>query len=232
MSTSTTGLRVHLLVWDLPTRLFHWTLVALVALAWATGETEGFWFTVHAYAGYGVLVLLVFRLLWGVWGSRHSLFSDFVRSWVTVRAYAARLLAFRAPRSIGHNPLGGWMIILLMTALTVIVATGLFTAGEMEHGQIVAGPLAHYIPAGAAHAMKEIHEVFFNLLLVLVGIHIVGVVTGIVLTRDDLIRAMVTGYKDVMPEQAAGETGVMAPTWRALAALALAVAATWFVVTY
>ena len=101
------------LVWDAPTRLFHWTLVLLVTLAWVTGEAEGSLFVVHQLAGYGVAVLLVFRVIWGFAGRRHSRFSGFVRPWREVFAHIKGVLSLRPARTLGHNPLGGWMALLL-----------------------------------------------------------------------------------------------------------------------
>jgi cytochrome b len=224
--------KTALFVWDEPTRIFHWALVALVATAWATGEAESdFLFQLHLAAGYGVVGLLIFRVIWGFLGSRHALFADFVRPWRVVRDYAKQLMTFRPPHCIGHNPLGGWMVILLIVALAVLVTTGMFSR-EVEDGKEIAGPLAHYLSAGASHGMKEIHEVMFNVILVLVGIHVAGVVTDMVLTRDNLIRAMITGYKSV-PSAAAkadGGAGTVRYAWAVLAAAAAA-GLTWYVVT-
>ena len=111
------------LVWDLPTRLFHWMLVLLVALAWVTGEAEGSMFTVHKLAGYGVAVLLVFRVIWGFAGSGHSRFSDFVRPWREVLAHIKGMISLRPARTVGHNPLGGWMALLLLLVLAAQVGT-------------------------------------------------------------------------------------------------------------
>ena len=232
MTMASTVARVRVLVWDLPTRLFHWTLVALVGLAWPTGETEGFWFTVHEFAGYGVLALLVFRVLWGVWGSRHSLFADFVRPLRVVRDYSLKLLTLRPPHVIGHNPLGGWMIVLLLVVLSLLVATGLFASHEHDGAVAMAGPLAHHLSTGTPEAIAEAHEALFDVLLVLVAIHVTGVLVDILLTRENLIRSMVTGVKSLFPQEAAGETGQPAPAWRAVVAILVSVAVAWLVVGY
>lgn len=219
--------KTRLFVWDEPTRIFHWVLVILVATAWATSEADSdFVFQLHLAAGYGVVGLLIFRLIWGFVGSRHALFADFMKPWRVVRDYSKQLVAFRPPHSVGHNPLGGWMVILLLVTLSAVVTTGLL-AGEMENGHELAGPLAHYLSPSTMHAMKEIHEVLFNLLLVLVGIHIAGVVTDMILTRDNLIGAMLTGYKN-LPSGLSGGAGKVRYGWAAIAA-AVAVALTWYV---
>lgn len=199
------GGRIKLYVWDVPTRVFHWSLVALVGVAWATAESSSeFVFQIHLLAGYLVLGLILFRLIWGFVGTRYARFNEFVRPWSTVRDYTKRLMALQPPHSIGHNPLGGWMIILLLAVLPGIVMTGLF-GGEVRSGQLdQAGPLAHYVSMGFASDLKELHEGLFNILLVLVGIHVAGVITDIVLTRDNLVRAMITGYK-ALPTGTAAE---------------------------
>ena len=101
-------------VWDLPTRLFHWLLVALVVLAWMIVGDDGWKLTVHTVAGYGVLVALFFRLGWGFIGSIHARFADFLRPWSVVRDYASQLARRTPPPYIGHNPLGGHPISVII----------------------------------------------------------------------------------------------------------------------
>lgn len=218
----------RLFVWDAPTRLFHWIIVAGVIVAWATGEADtSFWFDVHLAAGYTVLAALVFRVIWGFAGSRHALFRDFLRPWAVVRDYTRRLACLKPPHFIGHNPLGGWMVILLLLVLAGLSVTGLFGG---EHDEAEAGPLAYMVAPALAEGLVEIHEVLFNLLLVLVGIHILGVVTDMVLTRDNLIAAMFTGYKRV-PIGSAETDAAPVSVVRTAVVLAAAVAATWILVT-
>jgi cytochrome b len=190
--------RPSIRVWDLPVRVFHWLLVVLVALAWVSGEAEGSGFVVHQLAGYGVLVAIVFRVLWGFMGSRHARFSDFLRPWRVVWDYAKRLAALSPPRSLGHNPLGGWMILLLLGTLAVLVVTGLF-AGEEGLG----GPLRGTVSPSMAEGLAEVHEGLTVFLLVLIGIHVAGVGADSLLTRDNLVWAMLTGRKEVSAEEAA-----------------------------
>ena len=105
------------LVWDLPTRIFHWALVIAVVVSYVTGGEEGSWFVVHTVSGYVVALLLLFRLIWGFWGSAHSRFSDFIYSLGSVGAYVGRLVRLEPPKYVGHNPLGGWMVVLLLVVL-------------------------------------------------------------------------------------------------------------------
>ena len=231
MSEGTGTGKIKLFVWDVPTRAFHWGLLALVALTWATGEGESdFWFQVHLVAGYGVLGLLVFRFIWGFAGTRYARFDSFVRPWHIVWDYIKKLAALRPPHSIGHNPLGGWMVILLLAALAGVVVTGLFGAESEDGIQEAAGPLAHFVSAAVASEMIEMHEELFNILLILVGIHVAGVVADIVLTRDNLVLAMITGYKKVSPEKANAAAGTL-PYGRAVVAVAAAMAAIWLVLS-
>jgi len=213
-------------VWDLPTRLFHWLLVVLVAIAWATGETEGPLFLVHKLAGYGVLAAILFRLIWGFVGGRYARFQDFIRPWSELRDYTKGLLTLRPALTVGHNPLGGWMIVLLLVTLFGAVGTGLF-ASEDE----VAGPLANLVSPGLGHALAEIHEGFAYFLLLLIGIHITGVLVDSILTRHNLILSMITGRKAVLRgDKVAIKTGHTAPYWFPAVALAVAMGITWLLV--
>ena len=215
-------------VWDAPTRLFHWIIVAAVAIAWATGDADSpFWFDVHLAAGYTVLAALVFRVIWGFAGSRHALFRDFLRPLGVVCDYTKKLACLKPPHFTGHNPLGGWMVILLLLVLAGTVATGLFSG---EHDEAEVGPLAYLLAPALAEELVEIHEVLFNVLLVLVGIHIAGVVADIVLTGDNLIAAMITGYKRV-PAAAADADAAPASPVRTVVVLIIAVAATWLLIS-
>jgi cytochrome b len=213
------------LVWDVPTRLFHWFLVLLVALAWVTGEAEGSLFVVHKLAGYGVAVLLLFRVIWGFAGSPHSRFSDFLRPWREVVGYIKDMLSLRPARTLGHNPLGGWMALLLLLVLAAQVTTGMFASDDG-----LGGPLAGTVASGTAHALAELHEGLSGALLGLIGLHIVGVLVESLLTRDNLVRAMIIGRKALTPDEAkAGQSAAVAPGWLAALVLATASGIVWMV---
>jgi len=182
----------EIVVWDKATRVFHWTLVIMVAVCWLTSEAEGALFWTHLISGYGVLVLVLFRIIWGVLGGPHAQFKDFVRGWAAVRVHALRLLKLNPPRHIGHNPLGGWMIIALLSGLLLMVTTGLFAAHDGD-----AGPYAILVDRGVADAISDIHEALFNVLLFLIALHVGGVLIDSVLGRENLVRALLTGIKRI-----------------------------------
>ncbi len=180
-------------VWDLPVRLFHWTLVTSFFLAYIT---EDHWMGVHTFAGYTIGGLILFRIIWGLIGSKHARFSDFVRKPGEIKQYLKDIVHFRAHRYLGHNPAGGAMVIALLVSLIITVVTGLVTYGGKE----LAGPLAGLMmgmPEVVSDAFEELHEFFANLTLFLVVLHVAGVVSASLQHGENLIRAMFTGKKAV-----------------------------------
>ncbi len=178
-------------VWDPLVRIFHWTLVAAFTIAYLTEEDL---LTVHVWAGYTVLALLLIRTGWGFIGTRHARFSDFVTRPATVIGYGAETLKMRAKRYIGHNPVGGAMIVLMLLSLTLTGLTGLGIYGAENH----AGPLAGWFAGKGERwegALEESHEFFANFTLALVFIHVAGVLVESFLHRENLVKAMVTGRK-------------------------------------
>jgi cytochrome b len=177
----------------LPTRLFHWTLVAAVALAYVTssGRPSGTSFLVHLACGYLVLLLLLFRLAWGFVGGQYARFSSFVRGPRAVLSYLAALAKHRAPRILGHNPAGGAVIILMLVVLAGIVVTGLLSEGVTG----AVGPLTSFMTRQGARAIGDIHQLLGNLILIVAGIHIAGVVVESLLHHENLVAAMISGRK-------------------------------------
>lgn len=207
----TSNRRQDTAIWDLPTRLFHWALALLVICnLFLIGPRGGSATAIHFLSGYMIAGLLLFRLVWGFVGSPRSRFSDFLLPWPTVRAYAQRLLRLNPPHSVGHNPLGGWMIAAMLAALFGMVATGLFAASRRA-----AGPLAPLISPAAAHEIGQIHQLISNLMIGLVILHLAGVLGDWLLTRDNLIKSMITGRKSLSTQDAAKE-GRLAPAGRAV----------------
>ena len=202
--------RIETPVWDLPTRLFHWSLVLLVGVnLFLIGPSGGLDTMIHFVAGYAVLGLLVFRLAWGFIGSPRSRFRDFVHRWPVVGAYLRRLVRFDPPHSVGHNPAGGWMVTALLAILATMIATGLLASGR--HG---AGPLAAFVPVAWTAIAGNLHELVSNLLIGLVVVHVAGVAAEWLMTGDNLVRAMINGRKKLAADVAARERPV-APAWRA-----------------
>lgn len=162
-------------VWDPLVRALHWTLATSFAVAYATGEEI---MSVHEVAGYAILSIVGVRLAWGLVGTRHARFSDFVHTPRAAVDYLRDVALGRARRYVGHNPAGGLMIVALLAALTLTAATGLL-ADETSF----------------AEAFEEVHEAAANLTLALVVLHILGVVVSSLAHRENLVRAMVTGRK-------------------------------------
>lgn len=191
MSTIAYGERqVH--VWDLPTRLFHWSLLALVVVAWFTGEEEGAAASLHRYAGEAIAGLLVFRVIWGFAGGERARFADFAAGPSAIIAHVRDLFSKQPKRHLGHNPLGGVAVFLLLAVTAGIVFTGLFSGGEAN-----AGPFAGLWGL----ELSEVHEALFRALQALVVVHILGVVVESLKTKDALVPAMITGAKRRRPDE-------------------------------
>jgi cytochrome b len=201
-------------VWDPLVRVGHWALVAAFAVAYLTEDDL---LGVHVWAGYVVGVILVVRLAWGFVGPRHARFSDFVRGPGQVFGYLRDLVFFRARRYLGHSPGGGAMVVALLVCLAATVGTGLVLYGKEERSGPLAplftadaGPgMAVAIPAAAGEkqrrrggtgkaedkTLEEVHDFFANLTLILIGFHVAGVLLASLVHRENLIGAMITGYK-------------------------------------
>jgi len=153
--------------------------------------TEDDMLTVHVWAGYAVGVLIMARIVWGLVGSRHARFSDFIYDPATTLRYVRDLVLFRAERHLGHSPGGGAMVIIMLLFLTATVVSGLVVYG----GEQQAGPLAGMFAKDTGESMEEIHEVIANITLALIIAHIAAVILASFVHRENLVRAMVTGYK-------------------------------------
>jgi cytochrome b len=188
------------LVWDLPTRLFHWLLVALVVCSVVTGNIGGNALMYHMWSGYTILALLAFRIAWGFVGGRHARFASFVRGPAAVVAYAKSLWSGRHAAHLGHNPLGGWSVIALLAVLLVQAGTGLFVDDEIA----TQGPLSKYISSAAASLLTTVHRVNPKILVALVVLHVAAVVFYAVAKRENLVRPMIHGRKTWHGEAAEG----------------------------
>jgi cytochrome b len=164
-------------VWDAFVRFFHWLLVVSFFLAWYSG---GIWDSPHLVTGYVVTALLIARLVWGFVGSRYARFSDFIYKPPTIFRYLLAMLRLRAPRYLGHNPAGGAMVMLLLATLGILCATGILMTTDAFWG---------------VQWVDDLHGFASTMALILIGLHIAGVIVSSMEHRENLVRAMITGYK-------------------------------------
>ena len=156
-------------VWDAPTRLFHWLTAALVAAAYATWRLN--WMAWHAWAGDALLALLLFRVAWGFFGSETARFSRFVASPRTVAEHLKFALLREPDRQVGHNPAGGWMVLLLILLLFVETLSGIYVANDIAD----VGPLTELVPAPAANAIDAAHAVVWDVLFWAIVLHVLAI---------------------------------------------------------
>ena len=176
------------LLWDLPLRVFHWSLVAAVTTAIVTGELGGAWMPWHGRAGLAIVGLLVFRIVWGVVGSATSRFAHFAPSPSSVIAYLRGRW-----RGVGHNPLGALSVFALLGLLSLQAATGLFGNDDIAF----AGPLNHLVDDGTGSRATGWHRLLADGLFVLLALHLLAVAFHVAVKRHRLIRPMITGLQDV-----------------------------------
>lgn len=218
-------------VWDLPTRVFHWSLVLLVAFSGISGEFAdelgSDFMQWHKLSGYAILTLLLFRLVWGLIGSTYARFANFVRGPSAVLAYAKGLKAKHAGGAIlGHNPLGGWSVVLMLCVLSIQVGTGLFLFDDDLH---VEAPLAKLVSNATSDMLKEVHETAFVVLLTLVVIHIAAIAFYLRVKGENLVVPMITGVKRV-PVAITSAAAKGGSTLIGAIVLAIAAAAVWLLV--
>lgn len=166
-------------VWDSVVRMFHWTLAATFAIAWLTGDELK---SLHEAAGYTIAGLLGVRIVWGIIGTRHARFSDFIYRPSAVVGYVTDTARLKAKRYIGHNPAGGAMVVALIVTIGGICATGIMMTTDAYWG---------------VKWVEEVHEALANFALLLVGLHLAGVAVASLEHRENLVRAMITGRKRV-----------------------------------
>jgi cytochrome b len=186
-----------ILVWDAPVRVFHWLLAASFLGAFITAESER-WRLLHVTLGYTVGGLVVFRVLWGLFGTRHARFKAFVRGPRAVSAYLRSLLSGRAEHHVGHNPAGAWAIVAILASAAVVVGSGWANYNDLGGGWL-----------------EDLHEVVGNAMMALVVVHVLGVIVSSRLHHENLVRAMFSGRKSGKPAEAIGSA------WRSVAVLML-----------
>jgi cytochrome b len=189
------------LVWDLPTRLFHGALVGLIALQFATAKFGWLSMEWHYRFGYATLALILFRVSWGFFGSQTSRFVDFVRGPSAVARYArAQIIGMRAAitqtpvdatPSVGHNPLGGWSVLVMLACVLAQAVTGLFSSDGIDED----GPFVERVAPATVKFLTHLHHLGETILLVIIAVHIVAVLVHWLLKRDNLVLPMITGYK-------------------------------------
>lgn len=180
-------------IWDLPTRLFHWLLVACITGAVIFVNIGGNWMHWHAYCGYAALSLVLFRVLWGFIGAVHSRFITFVPS-------PKRLIAFlggKVGSGLGHNPLGSLSVIALLLVVGIQASTGLFTDDDIAFQ----GPLAKYVPNATVSLFSSIHALNSNILFGLIALHLLAIGYHQWVKRESLILPMIQGDKEVDVER-------------------------------
>lgn len=186
-------------VWDPIVRIGHWLLVVGFFTNYVM---EDEWLSLHVWIGYSLIAIVLFRIVWGLVGTRHARFSDFLRSPAVVLAYLRDLARGAARRYVGHNPAGGVMIVLLLACMLGLTFSGLMLYALEEQ----AGPLAAWVAeaehatattlwAADEHFWEEAHEVMVNVMLGLVVLHVLGVFVSSRLHGENLVRAMITGRK-------------------------------------
>ncbi|WP_084580062.1 cytochrome b/b6 domain-containing protein [Sphingomonas azotifigens] len=202
-------------VWDLPIRLFHWTLVVLLAFSWWSGEQHDM--ERHRLSGYAILALVVFRVLWGFVGGRTARFAHFVRGPRAALAYVRSMRGARGPSAPGHNPIGGWSVLLMLALVAGMVGAGVFA---VDVDGLESGPLADFVSFEQGRAAASVHHFLFNLLLAAIALHVAAIAFYRLWLRYDLVSPMLHGRSDRHRDE--GPLG--AAWWKAVLALAMAVA--------
>lgn len=207
--------RRAVLVWDLPLRLFHWLTVGLVAAAYVTWRLN--WMDWHAYIGEALLALVLFRLAWGIIGSDTARFGRFLASPRAALQHLAHIFRREPDAQVGHNPAGGWMVVLMLGLLLGQTLTGIIDNNDVADS----GPLTGIMPAWMANLIDDLHGWLWNALLAAMALHVIAIAVYAVAKRQNLVRPMLTGRKtlpaDARPPRVASPLS-------ALLALASAVA--------
>jgi cytochrome b len=209
-------------VWDVPVRIFHWSIVVLFALSWAAVENG--YMRLHLWSGLVMLALLLFRIAWGVVGSTTARFSAFARGPGKALAYLRAMVRGEREHHTGHNPAGGWMVILLLAMLLLQVATGLFSNDGVRFN----GPLAAVVSSRLSDRLTILHGTIFNGIVLLVWLHIVAVLFYRFVRGEDLVAAMISGRKPRHEIDARTELKFVRLRW-ALLCLALAASIVWWI---
>jgi cytochrome b len=209
-------------VWDVPTRIMHWLLVALLGVCWWTGIHDQLDY--HLYSGYGVLWIALMRLYWGFFGSSTARFTHFVRGPVGILNYARTLHHRDTAHSYGHNPVGAISVLLMLAAVLAVVGLGLFA---VDVDGLYSGPLSSYVTFKGGRHLAHLHYQWFEYLLAIIGLHLVAVAFYYVYKRQNLVAPMISGSRTVA--EAADEELEHAPLWRFVAGAVIVSGFVWAV---
>ena len=220
--TGTLANRSRVAVWDLPVRVVHWSIVALLVALIVTGKLGDEWLLWHMRFGQAMLALVLFRVIWGFVGSRNARFSAFLYRPSRVIRHARSLFGTHELHAT-HNPLGGWMVVLLLLALLAQALMGLFTNDDALWG----GPLSERVTKATSDAVSGYHRRFWWVIVVLSSLHIAAVLWYLVRRKENLTAAMVTGYKH-LPAGVANPLDAVGSTVKATLLLLVCGLAVWY----
>lgn len=212
-------------VWDAPVRLVHWLLVFLVAASWWTAE-EGE-MQLHYWSGLTIVGLLVFRVYWGFAGPETARFSNFIKHPGAVLSYAGKLFKPDYRAAFGHNPLGALSVIAILLALIAQVGLGLFAS---DTDGLESGPLSPYVSYEVSKDAGDLHEAAWDILLILIALHIAAIVFYLVVKRINLITPMITGSRKASAVEGPPSGIAPVPLWRFLIGVALAALVVFLIV--
>lgn len=214
----------YIKTWDIPLRVFHWSLIALFATAIITVKIGGNALEWHVLSGLALLALLIFRILWGFAGGTYAKFSNFIRGPRAILGYVKG----KGDKTIGHNPLGGWSVVAMLALLLAQVITGLFANDDI----FTEGPLYSLVDKDTSDYLTYLHTVNQYVLYGLIGLHVAAIIYYRLFKRENLVSAMITGRKQVpasIPDAHASQGGHVI---LGLVLLAASVGITWFISTH
>jgi cytochrome b len=185
------------LVWDIPVRAVHWILVLSLIFAYITHYLGIEYYAYHVASGYVVIVVAVFRLIWGVLGTPHARFKNFIRGPVETWKYLNDFIRGKEAHHVGHNPLGALMIVMLLSCMLMQAVSGLFTTDDIFNY----GPLYAFVSDSASNFLGSVHRNLFYVLLCFVATHVAAIIYHRIIKRENLLKAMITGRKVLPPNK-------------------------------
>lgn len=208
-------------------RAFHWLLVLSIAASWTTAELGFDWMQWHFYLGYWTIGLITFRIIWGFIGPRHARFASFLASPPAIWRYLRGLVKGDKSATIGHNPAGGLMVILMLLLVCVQVTTGLFSTDEI----VWSGPYNPAVSKDTGRLLTTIHHFNFNLILAAIVLHLGAITFYGLVKKQNLVAAMLTGYKPAaqVPDHEAISSSELI---KALIVILLSAGVTYFILAH